>query len=71
MNPNAHFLSLLTTFGASKLAYMCDISYREALGSLMYAVMVTHLNIVFAVMLLLCFSSNPTPAHWEAVKQVF
>ena len=63
MNPNAHFLSLPTTFGASKLAYMYDIPYREALGSLMYAVMATRLDIVFTVMLLSCFSSNPAPAH--------
>ena len=63
MDPNTYFLLLLTTFGASELAYMCNILYREALGLLMYTVMATHLDIVFVVTLLSCFSSNPTPAY--------
>ena len=63
MDPNTHFLLLLTTFGASELAYMCDIPYREVLSLLMYAVMATCLDIVFTVMLLLHFSSNPTLTH--------
>ena len=63
MDPNTHFISLLTTLESSELAYMCNISYKEALGSLMYTVMTTHLDIVFVVMLLLCFSSNPAPTH--------
>ena len=59
MNPNTHFLLLLTTFEASELVYMCDILYKEVLSFLMYVVMATHLDIVFVVILLLCFSSNP------------
>ena len=63
MNPNTYFLLFPTTFEALELAYMCDILYKEVLSLLMYIVIATHLDIVFVVMLLLCFSSNPGPAH--------
>ena len=52
-------------------AQMCDIPYREAVGSLMYTALGTHPNIAFAVQTVSRFSTKPGPAHWEAVKRIF
>ena len=50
---------------------MCDVPYREAIGSLMYAALGTRPDIVFAVSFLSQFMQNPGWPHWEAVKRVF
>ena len=49
---------------------MKHIPYREAVGSLMYAVIGTWMNIAYAVSYLARFMANPGHAHWEAVKRV-
>ena len=46
------------------------IPYREAIGSLMYAVVGTRLDIAYAISYLARFMANPGHAHWEAVKHV-
>ena len=50
---------------------MQDISYREAIGYLMYVVLGMCPNISFAVSFLAQFMQNPRRPHWEVVKQVF
>ena len=45
--------------------------FREAVGSLIYAVTCTRPDIAFAVSQVSQFSSSPTQAHWEAVKRIF
>ena len=45
--------------------------YREAVGSLIYAVTCTRPDIAFAVNQVAQFSCHPTRAHWEAVKRIF
>jgi hypothetical protein len=50
---------------------MKNIPYHEGVGSLMYAAVGTHPNIVFAVSTLAQFSENPGQVHWDAVKHVF
>jgi len=45
-------------------------AYRHAIGSLMYAATGTRPDIAFAVQHLSQFSSNPSPAHWTAIKRV-
>jgi hypothetical protein len=45
--------------------------YRSAIGSLMYAAISTQPDISFAVQTLSQFMSNPSPAHWSAVKRIF
>jgi len=50
---------------------MCAIPYWEAIGSLMYAALGTHLDIAFAVSYLSQFIQNPRRLHWEAIKRVF
>ena len=36
-----------------------------------WATLATHPDITFAVMTVARFTTNPSPAHWEAVKQVY
>ena len=50
---------------------MHDMPYHEAVGLLMYAAIATCPDIAFAVQTISCFSKNPSPKHWEAVKQIF
>ena len=45
------------------------VSYLTIIGSLMYAMLGTRLDLAFAVGLLSCFSAAPTSAHWEAAKR--
>ena len=45
--------------------------YREAVGSLIYAVTCTRPDIAFAVNQVAQFSCHPTRAHWEAGKRIF
>ena len=50
---------------------MQNITFREAIGSLMYALLGTRLDITFAISHLSKFLQNPRLAHWEATKRVF
>ena len=50
---------------------MRDIPYRESVGSLMYASLVTRPDITFAVGRLSKFLEKPGQAHWEASRRVF
>ena len=52
-------------------AAMCDMPYREAIGTLNWATLTTHPDITFAVATVACFGTNPRPAHWEAIKRIF
>ena len=44
--------------------------YQSAMSSLMYAMLGTRPNIAFAVSVVSRYGSNPTPAHWIAVKRI-
>ena len=50
---------------------MRRVSFREAVGSLMYCAVATRPDIVFAVGIVSQHLDNPGWAHWEAVKQIF
>src|SRR5258707_7987902 len=45
--------------------------YREAIGMLNWAALATCPNITFTIMTVTCFTTNPGPAHWEAIKHIF
>ena len=45
--------------------------YAAAIGSLMYAAIGTWPDIAYAVQHLSQFTSNPSPAHWSAIKHIF
>ena len=47
---------------------MCNVPYREAIGSLIYAALGTCPDISFTVLFLAQFMQNPGRLHWEAVK---
>ena len=50
---------------------MKNIPYHEAIGSLMYTVLRTRPDIMFAVTFLSQFMQNPNCPHWEEVKCIF
>jgi hypothetical protein len=50
---------------------MHDVPYRKAIGTLNWAALATRPDIAFAVAMVTHFASNPGPAYWEAVKQIF
>lgn len=47
------------------------VPYREAIGSLLYAVLGTRPDLAFIVSYLARFSNDPRQIHWNAVKRVF
>jgi hypothetical protein len=56
---------------AAECTMMCNVPYCEAVGTLNWATLATCPDIAFAVSAVACFTANPGPAHWEAVKQIF
>ena len=49
---------------------MRHVPYREAVGSLIYAVVGTQPNITYAISYLEWFMANPGFVHWEGMKRV-
>ena len=49
---------------------MRQIPYALAVGSLMYAMLCTRLDICYLVGMVSRYQSNPRPKHWEAVKHI-
>ena len=47
-----------------------QVSYLTVIGSLMYLMLGTHLDITYAVGALSCFSAKPSHMHWKAAKCV-
>nr|KAJ0188413.1 hypothetical protein LSAT_V11C900476130 [Lactuca sativa] len=48
-----------------------QLEYSKAIGSLMYAMTSTRLDISFVVGKLSRYTSNPSAQHWQAVNRVF
>ena len=49
---------------------MRDVPYTQAIGCLLWPVVILHLDAAFAVGILSQFIQNPGPAHWEGVKRI-
>ena len=49
---------------------MIGVPYSEAIGSVLWAMVVLRLDTVYAVGILLQFIQNPGPLHWEGVKRL-
>ena len=49
---------------------MTKVPYASCVGSLMYAMIATRLDIAFAVGVVRRFMSDPGKKHWEAVKGI-
>ena len=50
---------------------MRQISYASAVGSLMYAMFCTRLDICYLVGMVGQYQLNPRPKHWQAIKHIF
>ena len=54
----------------TQVVRMCGIPYAEAIGSVLWPVVISQPDAAFAVSTLLQFIQNPGPTHWEALKRV-
>ena len=64
-------VSLQASLGPDDLPLPPTIPYREAVGCLMYAMILTRPDIAFTVSRVAKFTSNPHHSHWTAVKRIF
>ncbi len=71
MDPNQPLGRSQCPTSLADIARMKNIPYREAVGSLMYAVLDTRPDIAFATSTVAQFLDNPAFVHWEAVKRIF
>src|SRR5260370_17962451 len=71
MDPSTPLLKSQSPSTLADIAKMKNVPYREAVGSLMYAMMGTWPDIAFATSTVAQFLENPGWAHWEAVKKIF
>jgi len=55
---------------SNQLAKMKRVPYAEAVGSLLWPVVVSRPDAAYAVGVLLQFIQNPGQAHWEGLKWV-
>ena len=46
------------------------IPYASAMGSLMYLMLCTSLDIFFAMGMVSRYQSNPGPKHWTTIKHI-
>ena len=70
MDPSAQLSKSHSPSTPQEYADMQDVPYREATGSLTYAVIRSHPDIAYATTAVSCFNENPERVHWEAVKRI-
>ncbi|GKF52314.1 hypothetical protein Tco_0148781 [Tanacetum coccineum] len=71
--PMQERLDLNKTQGVStpeEVKRMQNVPYASALGSIIYAVRCTRLDVAFAQNLTSCFQQNPRELHWTAMKTI-
>lgn len=71
LNPSNKLSNEMEPKSSEEINEMSKISYREAIGSLLYASQGTRPDISFAVSSLSRYMQNPGKGHWSAVKRVF
>ena len=49
---------------------MSNIPYSNAIGSLMYVIMCTRLDICYAVGMVSLYQENPGMMHWKAINRI-
>ena len=49
---------------------MRQVPYASTVGSLMYAMLYTRLDIYYSVGMVSRYQSNPGPKHWQAIKHI-
>jgi hypothetical protein len=50
---------------------MLKVPYSSVVGSLMYAMVCSHLDLSYAMSLVSRYMANPGKEHWDAVKWIF
>ncbi len=71
MDVQSRLMSKQSPNTLTKFMAMRDLLYQEAVGALNWAALATCPDISFAVSTIARFGTNPGPAHWEAMKQIF
>jgi len=54
-----------------EIAFMSNVPYKSAIGTLQFSAQHTRPDIAFAVNKVSQYSNNPGPQHWVAVKRIF
>ena len=70
MDPGVHFSVDQCPSTLNQSSKMRGVPYSEAIGSVLWPVVVSRPDAAFAVGVLSQFIQNPGPAHWEGVKRV-
>ena len=70
MDPGTKFSNEQYLLTLMQLVKMCGVPYTEAIGSVLWPVMILRPDCAFTVSTLAQFIQNPMQAHWEAVKRV-
>ena len=71
MDPNSRLSVMQSPLTDAQYVAMQNIPYCEDVSAMMYTMLGTRPDILYAVTTLSKFSSNPGLAHWEAVKRVY
>jgi hypothetical protein len=53
-----------------EIQYMSRVPYSSAVGSLMYAMVCTRIDIAYAVGVVSRYMNNPSKEHWEVLKWI-
>ena len=70
MDPNVQFSTDQCPSLTTQLAHMKGIPYSEAIGSVLWLVVVSRPDAAYAIGILSQFIQNPGLAHWEALKRL-
>lgn len=70
LDPNQILTKEMAPEEDTEISEMKNVPYKEALGSLMYAYLVTRMDLGCAVSTLGAFAENPGKTHWNALKRV-
>jgi Reverse transcriptase (RNA-dependent DNA polymerase) len=70
MDANAKFTIQQCPMTLNQVACMNGIPYSKAIGSILWATVVSRPDTAYAVGILSQFIQNPGPAHWDGVKRV-
>ena len=69
-NVNSKLFKLLDGEFDNVQKEMKDVPYKAGVGSLMYAMVATKVDVTFAVSLVSQFLSKASPPHWMAMKRI-
>ena len=69
-DPNSRLETFAVPKNEEESTVMEAIPYREAVGGLLYVMVMSRPDIAYAVSQVAKFSQNPGPAHWKAVKRI-